>query len=180
MGGLAVQIVPHDQKVTGSKCMLNYQHLFKVLCISYTCSSGSCTFPFWFICIAFMFDAKTDIQSFIPPLHYINFRLITINSRCFLWFLHQLMTNEQNHDKPSFRKKCFLVCVMVLVHLAFRYERVSTNFVSILFSLQNSFDFCASLGDVGTRVPTRKLHTRPGYINTRIVPGLVTTHSFVN
>ena len=35
------------------------------------------------------------------------------------------------------------------------------------------FDFCASLGDAGTRVPARKLHTRPGYINTRIVPGLV-------
>ena len=61
---------------------------------------------------------------------------------------------------------------MVLIYLAFRYVRGSTNFVSMFVFAAKIFDFCASLGDAGTRVPARKLHTRPGYINTRIVPGL--------
>ena len=60
-------------------------------------------------------------------------------SRCFPRFLHQIMTNEQNHNKQISEKNWFLVCVnMVLVHLSFRYERVLTNFVSILFLLQKS------------------------------------------
>ena len=37
----------------------------------------------------------------------------------------------------------------------------------------NIFDFCASLCDAGTR----KLYTRPRYINTHIIPGLPHTHT---
>ena len=58
---------------------------------------------------------------------------------------------------------------MVLVYLAFRYVRGSTNFVSMLFLPQK---FLISAQALVMRVPTRKLHVRPGYINTRIVPGL--------
>ena len=50
--------------------------------------------------------------------------------------------------------------------------RVSFDkFCSHLFTAK-IYDFCASLGDACTWVPARKLHTRPGYINTRIFPGL--------
>ena len=41
-----------------------------------------------------------------------------------------------------------------------------------VFTAKN-FDFWASLGDAGTQVPAWKLHTQPGYINTRIFPGLL-------
>ena len=54
----------------------------------------------------------------------------------------------------------FSVCkLMVFVHIAFRYGRISTDLVSILLLLQTIFDFFASLGDAGTRpriaYPTR-------------------------
>ena len=44
--------------------------------------------------------------------------------------------------------------------------------LSYMREFRQIFDFCASVGDAGTQVLARKLHTRPRYINTRIVLGL--------
>ena len=55
------------------------------------------------------------------------------------------------------------------IQICERFDKFCFHFVFVA----KFFDFCASLGDTGTRVPARKSHTRPGYINTRIVPGLV-------
>ena len=83
--------------------------------------------------------------------------------------LHQFMINKQINDKQISEKLDFSVCLfMVLVHLTFRYARVSTNFVSILFLPLKSL---ISVQAQVMRVPARKLHTRPRYINTHISPG---------
>ena len=63
----------------------------------------------------------------------------------------------------NFRKIGFLVCVkMVLVHLAFRYVRVSKNFVSRLFLPQKSLISAqASVITYPTRVPKYPYSPRP-------------------
>ena len=67
----------------------------------------------------------------------------------------------------------FSVCkFMVLVHLAFRYAR-SKSFDKFCFRLVSAakiFDFCTSLGDAGTWVPTRKLHSPTRVHNHLYIP----------
>ena len=58
------------------------------------------------------------------------------------------------------------------LHFAFRYARASTKHISILLSTEKILQF---LRKPMIRVPARKLHARPGYINTRILTGLLNT-----
>ena len=53
-----------------------------------------------------------------------------------------------------------------------RFQICKSPDKSILLLPRKIFDFCARYDDAGTRVPARKFHTRPGYINTRIFTGL--------
>ena len=69
------------------------------------------------------------------------------------------MINKQNNNNTQISEKMdFSVCkYMALVHLAFRYVRVSTTFVSVLFFVAKILTFCPSVGDVGTRPEIRYL-----------------------
>ena len=53
-----------------------------------------------------------------------------------------------------------------------RFQICKSPDKSILLLPRKIFDFCARYDDAGTRVPARKFHTRPGYINTRIFTAL--------
>ena len=63
-------------------------------------------------------------------------------SRCFPWFLHQIMMNKQNNDKQISEKLGFSVC-----KLWFGYISLSDmwEFPQILVFGTKIFDFCACL-----------------------------------
>ena len=84
------------------------------------------------------------------------------------------MINKQNKNKQILeKKKIFSVCKYGFCTSHFQICESFDKFCFHLVFAAKIFDFCASLGDAGTGVPARKLHTRPGYINTCIVPGLI-------
>ena len=76
---------------------------------------------------------------------------------------------KQTSEKLDFSVYKFVVWGYILLSDMQEFQQILFPFV---FAAK-IFDFCASLGDMGARVPTRKLHTRPGYINTLIFPGLI-------
>ena len=67
--------------------------------------------------------------------------------------------NRQNNNK-QISEKLDISVLMLSVHLVYRYARVPTNFVSILFLPQK---LKISAQAYLMRVPAGKLRTRPGY-----------------
>ena len=95
----------------------------------------------------------------------------------FVIFTSNYNNNKMNKIMINKFQKIGFQCVCkfkVLVHLTFRYAKVLTNFIFIQFLLQKSL-ISAQAHDENTRIPAWKLHTQPGYINTRIFSGLIKT-----
>ena len=69
------------------------------------------------------------------------------------------------------------LCCPVYIYATLKKNQRAASMLKWKFILKVNSD-CTC--DPGTRVPVRELHTRPGYINTRILPGLLVVHFFLH